>query len=134
MSEEKHSLQVGCCSSKPAVTCNECGRLYWLDGTPVLNRQSKKVFMVKDEGFSQRDLHSSEKHNLLLDILAALAEPANPGTPEVHESYKRHLADLMERGHASDCEAVLKDAPVLCNCGIENGKEWLRDHPDDKIV
>jgi len=38
-------LRVGCVVSKPAYPCEICGRLHWVDGSPVFNRPGDRAFL-----------------------------------------------------------------------------------------
>jgi len=43
------ALLIGCASRFSCFPCIICGRLHWIDGKPVLNRQQEKFFLENGE-------------------------------------------------------------------------------------
>lgn len=44
--EDSHARQIGCNNYDIAYRCDQCGRLHWANGNPVINRREEKVFIV----------------------------------------------------------------------------------------
>jgi hypothetical protein len=50
------SLRIGCCTLfDSAFPCDQCGRLYWRNGSAVVNRQDHKAFLENGQIVHKND-------------------------------------------------------------------------------
>lgn len=134
LSEKVIRLNPDDYSTKHAVPCADCGRLYAEDNLPVLSDDYMKVFIIPG-GVAHRPLTAVEKYNLVRDSLGMIE---GGSSFEAQGTYRRRVIALCggedvffsprksRQAHAEDCESKKYGAVHMCNCGVLYARDWFK--------
>jgi len=123
--EKGSRVPVGMGHGKVVTTykCSGCGRLHTINGYPVYQNNTEKLFCT-EAGLVTRIIKSAADK---LGAITSLIKQAE-GKDEVGIGYiVLGLTEIVESGHATDCRSGKKNSP--CSCGVLMANKFISKHP-----